>query len=215
MFASEFGNKPISGATAEVLAGKFLPAEIARLSTSNSSFPDLLKSGEATFLSGHEEFYRAARLYWAGMLAGSLAGDGLTALLDERANQLPPSTSDLVAYFALRDGIGEIGSGASHDYPSLESLASYTTVQNPVYRLLALEASAKALPHGITQPPIEEGKERAAINEARLILLRNYVNETDPVIVSKLVETISRIGTDEAQDTLKLINEQQAKLRER
>jgi hypothetical protein len=206
MFASEFGNRPISGATPEVLTGQVLPAAIVDLSASNPN------SGKVPFVSGNEELYRAAGLYSSGMLAGSFAGDGVTTLLSQRANQLPPSNMDLVAYFAIRDGVREIGSGISHNYPSLESLAPYATARNPIYRLLALQATAKALPNGVMQPPIEEGKESAAINQARVTVLRTYANETDPLIVSKLIDAVSRIGSKEAQDTLKLIRDRQAKL---
>jgi hypothetical protein len=212
MFASEFGNKPIPGATPEVLAGQLLPAEIADLSQSNLSFLKLLKSGKISFLIGNDDLYRAAGLYSSGMLAGSFAGDSVTALLGQRANQMPPSVLDLVAYFAIGDGIREIGSGASHNYPTLETLTPYTTAQNPIYRLLALQATAKALPSGVTQPPIEEGKESATINQARVAILRNYVNETDPVIVDKLIEVLAATSNKEAQDTLKVIRDRQANL---
>lgn len=212
MFASELKGKPISGVNAGVLAGQLLPAEIADLSASNQNFLELLKSGKATFLSNNEDLYRAAGLYSSGMMAGSFAGDGLTALLGQRANQMPPSTLDLVAYFAISDGIREIGSGVSRSYPTLESLAAYSTAQNPIYRLLALQATAKALPSGITQPPIDEGKESVAINQARVAVLRNYANETDPMIVGKLIEVLAAASTKEAQQTLQIIRERQAKL---
>jgi hypothetical protein len=211
-FASEFGNKPISGATSEVLAGQLLPAEIAKLSKSNPNFRELLISGKAPFLSGNEEMYSAAGLYSSGVLAGSFAGDGITTLLSQRANQLPPSSLDLVVYFSIGDGIREIGSGISRSYPTLESLAPYATAHNPIYRLLALQATAKALPSGVTQPPIEEGHESAMINQARVAVMRKYANETDPLIVGKLIEVLSASSNKEALDTLKLIRERQAKL---
>lgn len=212
MVASEFGNKPISGATSMVLAGQLLPAEITDLTPSNRSFIELLKSGKVPFLSGNDDLYRAAGLHSSGVLACSFAGGGVTALLSQRANQMPPTTLDLVAYFAIGDGIREIGSGVSHNYPTLESLASYATAQNPIYRLLALQAIAIALPIGVTQPPIEEGKESSAIYHARVAVLRNYSNETDPVIVGKLIEVLAAMTNKEVQDTLKLIRERQAKI---
>lgn len=212
LFASEFGNKPIPGAPPEALAGQLLPAEIAKLSSSNPNFRELLMSGKVSFLSGNEEMYSAAGLYSSGVLAGSFAGDGITNLLSQRSNQLPPSALDLVAYFAISDGIREIGSGVSHNYPTLESLAPYATAQNPIYRLLALQATAKALPSGVTQPPIDEGKESVAINQARAAVLQKYANETDPVIVGKLIEVLAATSNKEAQSTLKLIRERQAKL---
>jgi hypothetical protein len=212
IFASEFGSKPIAGASSEVLTGQLLPAEIADVSASNRSFLESLKLGNVPFLNSNDDLYRAAGLYSSGMLAGSFAGDGLTALLGQRANQMPPSTLDLVAYFAIRDGIREIGSGASRTYPILESLAPYATVQNPIYRLLALEATAKALPNGVTQPPIDEGKESAAINQARVAVLRGYANETDPMIVGRLIEVLAATSNKEAQDTLKSVRDKQATL---
>jgi len=212
LFASEFGNTPIPRATPEVLAGQLLPAEIAKLSSANPNFRELLMSGKVPFLSGNEEMYSAAGLYSSGVLAGSFAGDGITTLLSQRANQLPPSTLDLVAYFAISDGIREIGSGVSHNYPTLESLAPYATAQNPIYRLLALQATAKALPSGLTQPSVEEGKESVAINQARAAVLHNYANETDPMIVGELIEVLAATSSKEAQGTLKLIRDRQAKL---
>ena len=208
-FVPEFQNKPIPGASAEVLAGLKLPSEITELLASNANFAELLKTNKVPFLSSEQELYQAATIYVMATIVGSLAGDEITALFRDRGNQ-PISVGDLVAYFAISDSIMEIGGGTTR-YPIIEDLQLEATARNPVYRLLAVQAIAAALPRAITQPAIEEGERSAAINHARVMALKNYANDTDPIIVGKLVEILSGIPGEEAKQMLNLLRERQSK----
>lgn len=208
-FLSKLGSQQLQDASTGVIEGRLLPNEIVELKEGNMTFSNMLQSGELSFLEGNEELYQAAGLYSSGLLAGSFAGRDMPDFLVSRANQLPPSKADVVAYYAISDGIREIGSGASHAYPVIEELAPYTQSINPIYRLLALEAMAKALLTGMDQPAIEAGEASAKINQARASVLQNYINEVDPVINEKLIEVLSLTPVEESKSMLTTIQEKQ------
>jgi hypothetical protein len=211
-FVPEFQNKPIPGASAEVLAGLKLPSEITELLASNANFAELLKANKVPFLSSDQELYQAATIYTMARIVGSFAGDEMTVLLRDRANQ-PTSVGDLVAYFSISDSIREIGGGTTR-YPIIEDLQLEATARNPVYRLLALQAITVALPRGVTQPAVEGDDKGLAIYHIRTMALKNFANDTDPTIISRLIEILSVIPDDEAKQTVNALRERNvAKLR--
>lgn len=209
---AELKEELVSDISPGVLAGRMLPTAIRNAENPRTAFSEVLISGEIPFLSTNEQVYQAAILHSVGLWAGVLSGNDISAFFKERANQMPPTKSDLFAYFALRDGINEIGTGSSHDHPTIESIAPYAKAKNPIYRLLALEAIAVALPVGIVNTPAREGSESIAIARARIPILHLYASEEDPIIVNKLINVLGPMPLPEAASILKSIRDQQTRL---
>ncbi|MFT3784085.1 MAG: hypothetical protein QM790_18925 [Nibricoccus sp.] len=204
-FVPEFSTKPISGASVEVLSGLRLPDEITDLLVTNANFGELLKANKVPFLTSEEELYQAATIYAMARIIGFTAGDEITMLLRERHNQ-PPSVGDMVAYFSISDAIRELGGGNTRA-PVVEDLGAESSARNPVYRLLAVQAIAAALPAGVSEYPIENDDKAIAVYRARAIALSNFLNDTDPTIIRKLIETLSSLPVDEARQTLEVLRD--------
>jgi len=186
-----------------------LPDIFKSLSPDATSFIEMLRDNKAPYLSTVEEKEAGYAIAVLSTLAAMSDGDELSSILSSRANFLPISKGDLVVYMALSDAVKSIPPTAA-----IENWIEMTESSNPVYRLIALEAGARAQP-SIARTVSQEypkAEELSKINAAKLSFYERYTNETDPVIVSKLIDAVSRIGTKEAQSTLKLIRERQAKL---
>jgi hypothetical protein len=203
----------LQDAAPEIRTGRVLPTEILELRGISNGWLDGLREGRISFLRGKEEYYRAAQLLALGMIAGASANRTMIELIERRANTLPPTKLDLVAFIALRNGMGEIGPSSGPEDLSLERIAPLATAPNPICRLLALRAMASALPQGVASHPTDDrAGDAATIRAALAKALLGYADETDPFILEEVIETLGNIPCAEAERTLEQIRARQAAL---
>ena len=130
----------------------------------------------------------------------------------QRANVLPPTTADLAIYDALSAGIGEFTTTRGQSsYTSFEKWEPFANAANPIYRLLAL----KAAPVAVTKPAWEvdiDSKEFNRINELpKMNFYLSYLNEKDPIILSKAIRSLSFVPLPEARQAIENFHAQQLK----
>ena len=207
-FVSEF-DEPIGEVTNVENETKYLPEEIAEAKRSNKPFLDDLVAGEVSFLDDQNELYQASGIYLTGLYAATFAVDDIALLLSDRAAKLPQTKADVVIFHALDNSIREIGSGASQARPKIENLIPYTEATNPIYRLLALKATAAALPNDIESMAAADSSVRRKIENDRIKVYQTYIKENDPVIIAELIHILATNSSKEASSLLKKIREQQ------
>ncbi len=213
LYSASFLDAPLHNAPPEVRRGLRLPAEVVALRHTPGDWTTRLQEARVPFLQGKAEYYRASQLMALGLIAGTSANRAMVELLEQRAQVLPPTRLDLVAFIALRTGMGEIGPGAGPDDLSLERLAPLASAPNPVCRLLALRALASALPHGIANHPTDDRDGAAAvIHDALAQALLGYADETDPSILEEVIRTLESAPCAEAVRTLEQIRTHQTTL---
>lgn len=186
-----------------------LPDIFKSLCSDSTSFIDTLRSNQTSTLATVEEKEAGYAMILLSSLAAMSNGSELSDMLASRANALPICKGDLVVYLALSDSVKNIPPTAV-----LENWIGMTEASNPVYRLIALEAGIRAQPSFARTMSQEypKAEDIAKINSAKMAFYERYTNETDPVIVGKLIEVLAVTSSKEAQDTLKLIRDRQAKL---
>jgi len=128
----------------------------------------------------------------------------------QRANSLPPTEADLVIYEALNAGIGEFTqTRGQNSYASFEQWEPLAKAKNPVYRMLALKAASLS----VSKPAWEvdvDSKEFNRINERpKLDFYLSYLDEEDPIILSKAIRSLSFVPLPEARQAIEKFHAQQ------
>ena len=194
---ARLSNKALSSSkAAEVNSGIRLPKEIEIV---------LKESRPSTGEHTAEELLRGVAI-WSALMRNNL----LTEFAMQRANSLPPTTADLAIYEALNAGIGEFTTTRGQSsYASFEKWEPLANAANPIYRLLALRAASLAVSKSAWETDIDS-KEFNQINERpKMDFYLSYLDEKDPVILSKAIRSLSFVPLPEAREAIEKFHAQQ------
>ena len=185
-----------SSKVAEVSSGIKLPKEIEMVPK---------ESRPSTGKDTAEELLRGVAI-WSALMRNNL----LTEFANQRANSLPPTTVDLAIYEALNAGIGEFTTTRGQSsYASFEKWEPFANAANPVYRLLALKAASLAVSKPAWEVDIDS-KEFNRINERpKLDFYLSYLDEEDPIILSKAIRSLSFVPLPEAREAIEKFHAKQ------
>jgi len=188
-----------SSKVAEIANGAKLPKEIEIVLKGTRT-----GTGEDTA----EELVRGVAL-WSALMCNDL----LTHFAKQRANALPPTTADLAIYEALNAGIGEFTTTRGQSsYASFEKWEPFAKAANPIYRLLALKAASLAVSKPAWEVDIDS-KDFNRINELpKMDFYLSYLNEKDPIILSKAIRSLSFVPLPEALQAIEKFHAQQLKI---
>ncbi|SKA94314.1 hypothetical protein SAMN02745166_02136 [Prosthecobacter debontii] len=175
-----------SAANASVANGTRLPSELADVIHSTSRQNDA--SSAQTMLNA------------LGLVMASTQSDLLSQYAKERANTLPPTTTDIAIFEALNLAINELG--PSTDVSIFEVWEPLANARNPVYRLLALRAAIHSTSRAAFGLSSEDPNFNRVDASAKLGFYLNFLDEIDPIILSESITAISTVPTTKARQTI-------------
>ncbi len=195
-------NAPLpDGATANVAAGRVLPATIANDQVQRESFIVRLQRGELGTIANNDEL-EAAYMMFALAVGDAQSGAGnLMRLVAERANQLPPTKGDLVLFNVASQALRDMQRGGPNA-TTFADLIPFAEGKNPVYRLLALQASYNAVTNPTRNLSSENPQAEVTLAPARTAFYQMYLNETDPAILSEAVRAMGTVPSADAKAAL-------------
>lgn len=195
-------NAPLpDGANANVAAGRVLPSAVADSQAQRESFIAKMQGGELGTIANNEEL-EAAYMMFALAVGDAQSGAGnLMRVIAERANQVPPTKGDLVLFNiasqALRD-MQRTGPNAT----TFADLIPLAEGKNPMYRLLALQASYNAVTNPTRNLSSENPQAEVTLAPARTAFYQMYLNESDPAILSEAVRAMGTVPSADAKAAL-------------
>ena len=148
------------------------------------------------FLELKTEIHAGRVLTWIATLDCMSGGHQLSNLLQERANELPPTQGDLVILYAAVQGIREFNSDTNR--PILEDWDQLSQGKNPIYRLIALKASIASTPRKWAHISSEDPRYGEVTNSEKLRFLNSYMNEKDPIILLEAIRAVRSHPSKEA-----------------
>lgn len=189
-------------------SGEFLPPEVAVVKASRDQALKQIMTGTFPYAKDPEEIEAAGAMMMVGMAQGMGGGRHFPGMLWSRANELPPTKGDLIAYAVVSAAVRE----ATGDQSALENWRPLMEAKNPIYRLLALEAARYAFPAEARSLPSESPKTSDVVGAQRLGFYREYLRETDPLIVATVIDAVAKVGSPDARKTLEEMRAQQTQL---
>ena len=205
---SSFNEALAGAADARVKSGVLMPPELAAVKASRDKALDQIMTGSFPYAQSSAEIEAAGAMMLLGIGQGMGGGRHFPAMLWNRANELPPTKGDLVAYAVVSVAVRE----ATGEQSALENWRPLMEAKNPVYRLLALEAARYAFPAEARSLPSESPKTSEVVGAHRLAFYREYLRETDPLIVATLLDAVSKVGRPDARQVLEEMRAQQVQL---
>ena len=188
-------------ANANVAAGLVLPATIADSRTQRESFIAQLQRGELGTIANNDELEAAYMMF--GLAVGdSQSGAGnLMRVIAERANQVPPTKGDLVLFNIASQALRDMQRGGPNA-TTFADLIPFAEGKNPVYRLLALQASYNAVTNPTRNLSSENPQAEVMLAPARTAFYQMYLNESDPAILSEAVRAMGTVPSADAKAAL-------------
>lgn len=179
--------RPVGSTTdSKVASGKLLPRELHALLNS-----DAQRTAEKD---------SARMLGWLAGWSGVQGGNHLPSLMEERANQLPPTDADLAIYNAVSRGIEEMNPSTNRPY--LELWKPLTESKNPIYRLLALEAGVRAISADARAISTEDNRFNEVDAPAKVAFVQPFLAEEDPLILGRAVRVMGTLASPAAKTAL-------------
>lgn len=176
-----------------------------------NTFLQQLESKESGPFQDPQKAYLAAELFYLNTWAVTFDGQDVAHYFAQRSGQLPVTLADEIAYWGIGGGLSEIPPVKARNRPTTESIAPFADSANPVYRLLTLDALVVSLPAGIEQMPAEQTAQAAQVDQAKLDVLRHYINESEPVITKQVIDILSLASSPGAIEVLKSVRENQVR----
>lgn len=179
--------RPVSSTTDnKVASGKLLPRELHALLNSDAQ---RTAEKDSTRMLG-----------WLAGWSGVQGGNHLPSLMEERVNQLPPTDADLAIYSAVIRGIEEMNPSTNRPY--LELWKPLTEAKNPIYRLLALEASVRAISADARGISTEDNRFNEVDASAKVVFVQPFLAEEDPLILGRAVRVMGTLASPAARTAL-------------
>jgi hypothetical protein len=194
-FALAEFNRPLQSASqTSIREGRLLPTELKAAMQDQKSFDGLLK------LADQRRADAVRMLQGLAAISGGIGGNHLPSLMEERANQLPPTEADLAIYSAVSRGIEEMNPSTNRPY--LELWKPLTESKNPIYRLLALEAAVRAISADARGISTEDNRFNEVDAPAKVAFVQPFFAEEDPLILGRAVRVMGTLASPAAKTAL-------------
>ena len=202
-------DQPLSNSLHAANQAETLPLEFREASkigdAAGNMFLEKLRTKEVSFLENTEEYESAYIMLVLSIYADFDNGKTLAAAVKQRGNNLLPTKGDLVAFLAVLEGLHEI------QYSTIEDWQYLGESKNPIYRLLGLKAVARSSPAAVATSS-EDQSTLPVVHAAQLNFYRQYLDETDSIVISTLINALSRIENKESREMLQTIRDKQSRL---
>ena len=178
---------PLSSATAsDVAQGRRLAQELDIAATPTNPLYEQIDAGTVTMARTPEEAEAIIALYTLCLGSCSSGGRELPALLNTRAQQLPPTHGDVIIFQILTETLPIVGQQAPLSDEQASAWISIANAPNPIYRLVALQAFARV----------------SVDREQRLAFYRQYFDESEPLILRQLIDRLEALPSSQVPDAL-------------
>lgn len=198
-----FAQSVASASKAEVAEGRWLPAEASIALMRDEALLEAIESGKLPHLNGGEAELDGVLAKLVLALGSTTSGVArLPSILNERANELPPTVEDVATLVAVKQALRELRSTGAAALP-LDEWRSLASAKNPIYRYLALLAAPHAKRFSADAPPGGDSSVRSAqASEDLLRFYQPYLSETDGILVEQAIKAVGNLGTARAIQTL-------------
>lgn len=169
---------------AAVQNGLVLPAEVSGFFSGEK-----ISINDIEALKSESEKEMGEKAFWLFSMDSLSGGKLIPQLVNERNNELPPNSLDLAVLYSSMKAFKEIN--PIDNETELSSWSSMSRSRNPIYRLIALQASVVATPQEVQGISSEDTRYNLKASEAKNNMYQDYLKETDPFIVMELVKMIS------------------------
>lgn len=193
-----------SASNPQIGSGKLLPSELIAMMEQGQA-PD----ASLSFAKQPNEKDAVEMLQMLASMSGAVGGNHLPGLLEERANQLPPTNGDVALYAAVTRGIQEMNPSTNRPY--LELWQPLADAKNPVYRLLAVQAVNRSISSNARGISTEDRRFSVADAPAKVAFLRPFLAEQDPLILTEAVRAMGSLPSPEAKAELETFRDVQRK----
>ncbi len=196
--------KPVpSSSDPDVAAGRRLPAEADAAIMRDSALVEAMESGQSPLSVAGEAELDGVLTQLVLATSATISGfASLPEVLSVRSNALPPTVGDVASLMAVKQALRE-QKLSSHGATTIEDWRPLAAAKNPVYRYLALLAVAHTESRDEPTPAGHDSKNRSANASKELLeLYQTYLNETDPVLLKQVIQSIGNLGTPAARQKL-------------
>jgi hypothetical protein len=130
-----------------------------------------------------------------------LSGDDvITDLIGQRADELPPTETDLVVFKSMSIAVNEIGNGKN--VSQFEQWKPFSNANNPLFRLLALRAAIRSTAQAASSLSSEDPTYNRINGTAKLDFYLSFLDEKDPTILTEAVSAVATVPTPEARQAI-------------
>lgn len=189
------------GSTADIAVGRALPREVTDYRSQRECFTTQLQSGELGFITNNDEREAAYMMFGLAVGDAQSGGGNLIRAIADRVNQLPPAKGDVVLFYIVSQALRDLRRGGSNA-TTFADLLPLAEGRNPLYRLLALQASYNAVTNLTRNLSSENPQAEVALAPARTAFYQMYLSESDPVILREAVQAMGAVPSLDAKAAL-------------
>jgi hypothetical protein len=199
-----------SSQSEEISTGKILPRELSDFRKTSKEFVVQIQKGISKTFSNKEELEAAYLMLTLSVGDAQTGSRNLLISLSDRKNNLPPTRGDIILCNIVTQALQDMKQGGVSAI-SFDDLKSLAGSKNPVYRLIAIQASYKAITDQTRFTSPENSMVDVETAPVKMDFYKNFLKESDPQILKEAVLAMGAIPSSDAMTTLINFREEQQK----